>query len=583
LLENSWLGIITVDRDSRIVHANRAAEELLEEPPGSLDGKRIMSLRLTLRAVLMSHYERVLREGVPEKIEKLVRPDKHLRFNMYPDERGVIITVEDISREWILDEAKRLALLTINSLPDAVFMIRQTGHIINVNDQACSCTGYSKQELQGMTIREVMPGLDIGQSRAMAGDGPNREMRWVKELELLQRDGGTVPVEVSVSEKKIYGIRQYLVIARDITVRKRAEEALRESVEKYRSVYEQSAVGIARVSPDYRFIDVNQKFCDITGYTAMELSDKTFMDITYQEDVDSDVEQAGQLLAGRIKTYSMEKRYIRKDGSLVWINLTVSLVRKPDGTPHNFVSIIEDISQRKRAQEELAEERQRAELYLDLMGHDINNQMQIGIGFLELSLERAEKCPGEAEFVENALDSLRNSTRLIENVRKLQKVEAHELRHHPIDVCQLLSDVRSGFLKVPGREVSINLTRYCDCVVNANELLKDVFTNLVGNAIKHSEGPLTIEIKVWDTYEDGQMHCNVTIEDNGPGINPELKSKLFTRFQRGATKAHGKGLGLYLVKALVEDFNGKIWVEDRVPGDYKKGSKFVIRLPTVEK
>jgi signal transduction histidine kinase len=104
----------------------------------------------------------------------------------------------------------------------------------------------------------------------------------------------------------------------------------------------------------------------------------------------------------------------------------------------------------------------------------------------------------------------------------------------------------------------------------------------VGNAIKHSTGPINIDIKVWNTY-NGQAFCNISIEDNGPGIPPEQKNMMFTRFQPGATKAHGKGLGLYLVKALVEDFHGNIWVEDRIPGDYSKGSKFVIRLPVVMK
>ncbi|CAJ37939.1 sensor histidine kinase [Methanocella arvoryzae] len=234
----------------------------------------------------------------------------------------------------------------------------------------------------------------------------------------------------------------------------------------------------------------------------------------------------------------------------------------------------------KQATEELNNQKQRAELFLDLMSHDINNMLQIGIGFLDMALVSIKKDAEEREYVKKALDSLHNSTKLIDNVGKLQKVEARELRHYPIDVGQVLSEVRSDFLQVLDREVTVNLTPVCGCTVNANELLKDVFVNLVGNAIKHSTGPITIDLSVKDVYEGGQKYCKISVEDNGPGIPPEVKGRLFARFQRGATKAHGRGLGLYLVKTLVEDYRGKIWVEDRVPGNYKAGSRFVILLPS---
>ena len=110
----------------------------------------------------------------------------------------------------------------------------------------------------------------------------------------------------------------------------------------------------------------------------------------------------------------------------------------------------------------------------------------------------------------------------------------------------------------------------------ADELLKDVFSNILGNAIKHSTGPVTIEIGLDRIFVTGKEYCRVAIDDNGTGIPDDMKSKIFTRFQRGKTKASGRGLGLYLVKTLVENFKGKVWVEDRVPGDSTKGSRFVI-------
>jgi PAS domain S-box-containing protein len=141
---------------------------------------------------------------------------------------------------------------------------------------------------------------------------------------------------------------------RDFTDRKEAQERLRQSEERFRATFEQAAVGIAHVAPNGRWLRVNQKLCEIVGYTHEELLEKTFQDITHPDDLDKDLQQARRLLAGEIETYSMEKRYLKKDGSVVWINLTSSLVRDSSGEPEYFIAVIEDISERKEAEENLA-------------------------------------------------------------------------------------------------------------------------------------------------------------------------------------------------------------------------------------
>ncbi len=139
----------------------------------------------------------------------------------------------------------------------------------------------------------------------------------------------------------------------DAEERRRAEHEAKESEERFRATFSQAAVGIAQVAPDGRWLRVNQRLCDIVGYSEAELLGKTFQDITYGDDLESDLEYVRQMLAGEIRTFTMEKRYIRKDGALVWINLTVSLVRAADGSPKYFISVIEDISRRKATEAQL--------------------------------------------------------------------------------------------------------------------------------------------------------------------------------------------------------------------------------------
>src|SRR5882672_6287389 len=123
-------------------------------------------------------------------------------------------------------------------------------------------------------------------------------------------------------------------------------EALRDSEARFRGIFENAAVGIARVAPDGRWLEVNQRLCDIVGYSREELMTKTFGDITHPGDLEQDLRAMRRMSAGELDTYLREKRYYHKNGSVVWVNLTVSLVRRADGSPDYFVSVIEDISAR---------------------------------------------------------------------------------------------------------------------------------------------------------------------------------------------------------------------------------------------
>ena len=142
-------------------------------------------------------------------------------------------------------------------------------------------------------------------------------------------------------------------------------EALRDSEARFRAIFENAAVGIARVAPDGRWLEVNQRLCDIVGYSRDELMTKTFVDITHPDDLEQDLRAMRRILAGEIDTFLMEKRYCRKDGSVKWVNLTVSVMRKADGSPDYFISIIEDIFERKQVEEKLRESQERLQIFIE--------------------------------------------------------------------------------------------------------------------------------------------------------------------------------------------------------------------------
>ncbi|MBE3101208.1 MAG: diguanylate cyclase [Firmicutes bacterium] len=145
----------------------------------------------------------------------------------------------------------------------------------------------------------------------------------------------------------------YASVTASVLAQKHAEVELFQSENRFRSTFEQAAVGIAHVDIDGHFLQVNQKLCSIVGYTREELMQLNFQDITYSEDLETDLGLKRNVLDGQLKTYTTEKRYIRKDGSLVWINLTVALTRKQSEDPDYFISVIEDISKRKKAEQQI--------------------------------------------------------------------------------------------------------------------------------------------------------------------------------------------------------------------------------------
>jgi signal transduction histidine kinase len=279
-----------------------------------------------------------------------------------------------------------------------------------------------------------------------------------------------------------------------------------------------------------------------------------------------------------------EVQYITRGGEVRWGEFAAGQIEYR-GRPAGIV-IAFDVTDRKKAEVALIDAKAQADLYLDLMGHDIRNYNQIALGFLELAIDMLAKNKEEQELLSKPMDAVNNSSRLIDNIMKLKRVTGGKAKgNRPMDLCNVLDRIKASYSNIPGRQVTINYHPIPKCGIMANDLIYDIFTNIVGNAIKHTkpEKPLAIDVRVKEQTMEGKEYLEVSIEDNGLGIPDELKEELFTRLERGKTKASGRGLGLYLVKTLADNFDGRVRVEDRVTGDYHQGVRFIIVLPTKTK
>ncbi|MDB5299535.1 MAG: domain S-box protein, partial [Phycisphaerales bacterium] len=319
------------------------------------------------------------REGAIERMEqqkhgvftdsefRVVRPDGSIRWvrgRAFPvkDQDGNVSRiaglVEDITErkraEEALREGEQRFRTFVNHATDAFFVHGEKFVILDVNRRACESLGYTRDELLGMTPADIDPDITPARleeidRKLMAGEMMAFESRH------RRKDGTVFPVEVRGQGFWEGGRRFTVALVRDMTERKKIQDALRESEERFRGTFENAAVGIANVDFEGRWLRVNQRLCDIVGYTREELLQKTFQDITHPDDLSISIEKFTQFEG----CYSLEKRYIRKDGSLVWVELFESLQRDEAGKPTYAIAMIQDISKRKQLEGELRESEHR--------------------------------------------------------------------------------------------------------------------------------------------------------------------------------------------------------------------------------
>jgi diguanylate cyclase (GGDEF)-like protein/PAS domain S-box-containing protein len=272
-----------------------------------------------------------------------------------PHVRGVVVTSRDVTERKQAEEKLRFQARLLDAVGEAVIALDMEGRILYWNRAAEEMYGWSSEEAMGRRLREmVIPENLRGRAEDIAAQ--LREGRnWTGEFVVHRRDGTTFSVQGT--NTPIFGEDGDLVgvigVLRGITERKEAEEALKESEQRFKRSFRDAAIGMALVGTDGRFLQVNRSLCEIVGYREEDLLGKTFQDITHPDDLEADVEQLRRTLAGEIETYQMEKRYLHKNGHVVWILLSVSLVHDEEVEPLYFISQIQDITERKRAEERL--------------------------------------------------------------------------------------------------------------------------------------------------------------------------------------------------------------------------------------
>ncbi len=401
----------------------------------------------------------------------------------------------------------------------------------------------------------------------------------------------------------------------DTPARGQAPDPIAEFVRHFQATFEQAAVGLAHVGTDGRWLRVNSRLCEIVGYPYQELMELTFQDITHPDDLAADLKQLQQVLAGEISTYAMEKRYFHKSGETLWVNLTVSLVRKPDGTPDYFISVVEDINRRHRAELErdalLAREHQarteaeelvrRRSAELDEarnalvqaerlatagqlaagVGHEINNPLSYVLANVTFALEElAERELDEPmKEVEDALQQARKGAERIRGiVRDLRTFASSKFDSlGTVDVREPLEfAVAMAEHQLRLRARLLRSYEPVPSVVGNESRLGQVFLNLLLNATQAlPEGDVSGNQVTLTIRPHQEAWVAIEVRDTGCGIPPENLPRLFEPFFTTKPIGEGTGLGLSVCHGIVTGMGGQLQVESTVG----RGSTFRVLLP----
>ncbi len=498
---------------------------------------------------------------------------------------------EQKETEQALREAEDRYRTLVEQAPLAIYRSTPDASLVYMSTQIEEICGYTAGELMddpGLIWRVMHP-EDYEAVRSATNHAVENDGEFRLEYRLIARDGSVVWIldrtlpTLGPDGRTLY--RQGFVA--DVTEEKERDEALAVSEEQFRSAFDHAPIGMALVSLEGRWLQVNQAICDIVGYSEEELLELTFQDITHTEDLEADLAHVRRLLAGQDRCYEMEKHYIHRDGRRVPVLLSVSLVRDSDGTPLHFISQIQDVTERHRLEDELRQS-QKMEAVGRLAGgiaHDFNNLLTAIVGYSELIVGRhhdGDRDGRDADNIRRAADRAAKLTAQLLAFSRRQVLQPQIFRFD-----DAVTDIEDLLRRLIGEHVEIQtaLTARSAHVKADRVQIEQVVVNLAVNArdAMPDGGRLSISTEVvelpvvgWpETPLEPGPYAVLEVTDTGLGMDAATQARVFEPFFTTKAVGDGTGLGLATVYGTVKQSGGDVTVTSQL-GD---GTTFRVLLP----
>ncbi|MBP1910704.1 PAS domain S-box protein [Methanolobus bombayensis] len=499
---------------------------------------------------------------------------------------GIVLFAENITRRKNAEEELKHNEQKYRSLfeqsNDAILLLRYGGMIYEVNNRALEIFECTEEDLHGVNIIDLVP--------------PDMQREALRKLELFRKgeidkfDFKAITfknniIDVDVSAKYLEGqdnVSQ--VIIRDITERKKAEKELKLNESKYRSLFEKSNDAVVIHDTSGNVLDINEKASIMFRCPEEELMQMNIMDMILPEDRESTIAALGMLKEK--KYWRNETRMFRPDGSIIHLDVSGSVI---DAQKNIIQAVGRDITDRIKAEKDMIQAKIEAETasrtkseFLATMSHELRTPLNSIIGFSDIMLDglAGELVDKQRHYIEHISHSGRHLLNLINDILDISKIEAGKMELYTdiVDVKKSVNEIVTITESLAGRKnisVNVSISEDVPAISADRSKLKQILYNIIGNAIKFTDDGGQVHIEV--SGDDEKVIISIT--DTGIGISPEDQKKLFKPFSQidasMSRRYEGTGLGLALVKELIELHGGRIWVESE-PG---KGSTFSFELP----
>jgi two-component system cell cycle sensor histidine kinase/response regulator CckA len=607
IFDHSLNAIMVADDSGSYHFANHAAAEMFGHPVERLLAMNVADLRTPDGPNAAEQYRQYLLKGYEVGQFEFIHPDGQQRIAMYHavrvDTDFHLSILADITAQKQAEAALRESEATLrhvaNNAPGIVyqFTLDKDGQpaFPFMSEQCYQLFGISAEAIMadaGLLIEAVHPDDRERFEKAVAQSQQNL-IPYSIEHRVISKSGDIVWLNArSTPTRTPDGGTLWTGIGVDVTERKQAEAALRESEERFRVTFENAGIGMSIGNLEDQVMQSNLALQQILGYSKAELAARNPHHVTHPDDIGADVALYKELMDGRRDSYQIEKRYLHKSGAIVWANLTVSAVRGAGNTPRFVVAMVEDITRRKELEaQHLRQERLAAVGQLAAgIAHDFNNILSPIIGFAEVLQYQTDLSPESREKLDWIVVQGQRAATLIRQILDFTRQTVNDPK--PLDL-QLFLKESASFIErtIPETiKIQFNFTSDETTIYADPAKMQQVITNLAVNArdAMPRGGTLTFELSREAPPADAALPClqpegdprswvRLAVSDNGAGIDPRVLPHIFEPFFTTKEAGQGTGLGLAQIYGIVEQHNGCISVDSR-PG---QGSTFNLYFPAL--
>ncbi|MDR3682160.1 MAG: PAS domain S-box protein [Geothrix sp.] len=495
-------------------------------------------------------------------------------------------TAQDITRRKREEEELLLKRDLMEKVSDSLFIVDPDSRsFLDVNETACAQLGYTKEEMRALQVEDLDPVMLVDQWPAHLEAVMSAPEGVTVETWHQRKDGSTFQVELRVRHVALSDRGYLITSARDITARRKAEEEARQTQAQLQGLFDNAGVAIGLNDPQGRFLAMNSKFVEFLGYGPGEALPLNPMDITHPEDQEATRRNLEEILSGKTASYLYEKRFIRKDGQVVWGLTSVASIRDGLGSVQSLVAVIVDITAQKHAEEQNArlqaqlQQAQKMESLGTLSGgiaHDMNNVLGAILGLASANLElQPQGSPAHRSFE----TIVKAATRGGEMVRSLLAfARQSQAEDRVLDVNAILREEVKLLERTTLSRVCLEVDLEPDLhpIRGDASALINTFMNLCVNAVDAmpEQGTLTLRTRNLDSE-----WIEVVVEDTGAGMPGDVLSRAMEPFFTTKGVGKGTGLGLSMVYSTVRAHRGQIEIHS-APG---QGTQVQMRFPACER